>query len=80
MLCIVANNIALVATSILEKSVTEQNVVIYAELLPSKSKQTLRESHNSPVGEATTGIRIATAVQWRQCTIGQQDTSNQGVT
>ena len=36
--------------------------------------------NNTPVGEATTGIRIATAVQWRQCTIGEQDTSNQGVT
>ena len=45
-----------------------------------KQQEIAKMPTNTPVGEATTGIRIATAVQWRQCTIGEQDTSNQGVT
>jgi len=60
--------------------VTEQNADDCAVFFRQKATRDCENAYKYPVGEATTGIRIATAVQWRQCTIGQQDTSNQGVT
>ena len=44
MLCIVANNIALVATYILGKSVTEENAGDCAVVLPSKNNEFSQKS------------------------------------